>query len=165
MIGDLRTDVWNDMVDTDRLGRYYGELAGKLASRDRLLAVTTTVLAMVSVAVASSGEVVWTVVATSLTVAASVVPLAYRIGGVVTSLMHCQKRFEDLAVEWRELWQEFNDMPPATARMKWQELAKKKNEITALMSSGRMDEKLRDSTEEQAYEYWEAVREVAIPAV
>ena len=43
-----REDVWGDMVDTDRLGRYYGEWAGKLAKREKGWAVATTGLAMVS---------------------------------------------------------------------------------------------------------------------
>ena len=48
----IRTAIWNEMVDTDRLARYYGALAGKKADLEQRTAILTTVLALVSLAVA-----------------------------------------------------------------------------------------------------------------
>ena len=75
MSGNIRTDIWNGMVEADRLARYYGQLAGKLASQERWMAIATTGLAMVSVAVAATGHMVGTLVATAATVVASAASL------------------------------------------------------------------------------------------
>ena len=151
---DLRTEVWSYMVETDRLKRYYGELAGKLSGRERWMTGTTTVLAMVAVGVASFGQVAWTVVATLMTVAASLVPLVYRVSGVVTAATQRQARLGDLFVEWRELWGQVDDLSPEDIRTKWKKLASRQNEITEVMVDKKMDRKLRDSTEKEAYDYW-----------
>ena len=42
----IRTAVWDGRFQADRLQRYYGELADKMAKRDRIAAVCTTVGAM-----------------------------------------------------------------------------------------------------------------------
>lgn len=159
MSSQLRTDIWNDMVHTDRLQRYYGELAGKLAGREKAMTVVTTVFATLSVVVAAGGAPSeLSLLAAALTVAASSLPLIYRLSGVVTSATYCRKRLDDLLVGWRALWQETDELPTDEARRRWEKLAEEKNGITALMSSRKVDEKLRDSTEKQAYGYWEEQR-------
>ncbi len=147
------------MVHTDRLQRYYGELAGKLVDREKAMTVVTTVFATLSVvAAAGGGPSELSLVAAALTVAASSLPLIYRLSGVVTSATYCQKRLDDLLVGWRALWQEIDELPKDEASRRWEKLAEERNGITALMSSRKVDEKPRDSTEKQAYSYWEEQR-------
>ncbi len=157
MSNELRTDVWNDMVHTDGLVRYYGELAGKLARRERAMAVATAVFATVGLVVSLVGVgTLWISVAIGLAVVSSILPLVYRVSGIVNSATYCQKRLGDLLVEWRDLWQQVDQLPRDELRERWQRLARKKNDLTSLMSSGKIDERLRDSTEEQADAYWES---------
>lgn len=160
MYSELRTDVWNDMIHTDSLVRYYGELAGKLAWREKAMTVATSLFATVGLVVSLLGVgASWTSVAIGIAVATSVLPLVYRVSGVVTSATYCEKRLGDLMVEWRQLWQQVDHLPPDEVRKQWKRLSRRMNEITSLMSSGRMNEKLRDSTERQADEYWEAQKQ------
>ena len=180
MNSELRADVWNDMVDTDRLARYYGELAGKLARKEQWMTVITTVMAMISLVTAASPAGSWTASVAScprsvaLTVASSVLPLVYRVSGVVTAAAYRQQRLSDLLIEWKALWQEIDDLPPDQVREQWQRMARELNEITARMSRRGKDDKLLESTMEQAYDYWGnrqvQIREqnearLAIPAV
>ncbi len=174
MNSELRADVWNDMVDTDRLARYYGELAGKLARKEQWMTVITTVMAMISLVTAASPAGSWTLLPVALTVASSVLPLVYRVSGVVTAAAYRQQRLSDLLIEWKALWQEIDDLPPDQVREQWQRMARELNEITARMSRRGKDDKLLESTMEQAYDYWGnrqvQIREqnearLAIPAV
>lgn len=159
MNSELRTDVWNDMIHTDGLVRYYGELAGKLARRQQAMAIVTSVLAMVSLVVSLLGVGTgWTSLSIGLAVTASFFPLIYRVSGKVTTATYCQKRLGDLMGEWRALWQEVDTLPVNEVRDRWQRLDQRMNEITSLMSSGKMDEKLRDSTEKETDAYWETHR-------
>ena len=156
---ELRTDVWNDMIHTDGLVRYYGELAGKLARRQQVMAIVTSVLAMVSLVVSLLGVGTgWTSLSIGLAVTASFFPLIYRVSGKVTTATYCQKRLGDLMGEWRALWQEVDTLPVNEVRDRWQRLDQRMNEITSLMSSGKMDEKLRDSTEKETDSCWETHR-------
>ncbi len=156
MNGELRTDVWNDMIHTDGLVRYYGELAGKLAWREKAMAVATAVFAMAGLVVSLLGvERGWVSLAVGLAVVSSILPLIYRLGGAVTSATYCQKRLGDLMVEWRALWRQVDSLPADEVHKEWRRLDRRANEITSLMSSRKMDEKLRDSTEEKTDAYWE----------
>lgn len=128
MNSELRADVWNDMVDTDRLARYYGELAGKLASKEQWMAVITTVLAMISLATALSPAGSWTILPVALTVASSVLPLVYRVSGVVTAAAYRQQRLGDLLIQWKALWQEIDNLPPDQVREQWRRMAREQNE-------------------------------------
>ena len=174
MNSELRADVWNDMVDTDRLARYYGELAGKLARKEQWMTVITTVMAMISLVTAASPAGSWPLLPVALPVASSVLPLVYRVSGVVTAAAYRQQRLSDLLIEWKALWQEIDDLPPDQVREQWQRMARELNEITARMSRRGKDDKLLESTMEQAYDYWGnrqvQIREqnearLAIPAV
>ncbi|MCY4571414.1 MAG: hypothetical protein OXF01_01330 [Gemmatimonadetes bacterium] len=155
MSSELRTDVWSDMVDTDRLARYYGELAGKLARKEQWMTVITTVMAMISLVTALSPAGSWTLLPIALTVASSVLPLIYRVSGVVAAAAYRQQRLGDLLIAWKALWQEIDDLPLDHVREEWQRMARELNEITARMSRRGKDEKLIESTMEQAYDYWE----------
>lgn len=66
---------------------------------------------------------------------------------------------DGLARYYWQLWQQVDHLPTDEVREQWKRLSGRMNEITSLMSSGRMNEKLRDSTEKQADEYWEAQKQ------
>lgn len=71
-----------DMIHTDGLVRYYGELAGKLARRQQAMAIVTSVLAMVSLVVSLLGvETGWTSLSIGLAVTASF----FRAGPMATA--------------------------------------------------------------------------------
>ena len=74
----IRTAIWNEMVDADRLARYYGALAGRKANVERWMAILTTLLALISFALASQGVGGWVILSTGLTVLTSAVPPAPR---------------------------------------------------------------------------------------
>ena len=150
----IRTAIWNEMVDTDRLARYYGALAGK-TDLERRTAILTTGLALFSLAIALLDTQAWVLLLSiALTVVTSAVPLVYRVGGTVRNATYTHKALADIGIEWEALWRRERDLPTAEAEETWRALARRKNELTAPRTSERMDERLRDTTEAEAYDYW-----------
>ncbi|MDE2761918.1 MAG: hypothetical protein OXQ94_00850 [Gemmatimonadota bacterium] len=151
----LRTAIWNEMVDTDRLARYYGALAGRKAELERRMTVLTTGLALVSLTVALLDTQAWVLLLSiALTAVTSAVLLVCRVGGTVRSAAYTQKALGDISIEWEALWRREGELPTAEAEETWRALARRKNELTAPHASERMDERLRDATEAEAYDYW-----------
>ena len=151
----IRTAIWNEMVDTDRLARYYGALAGKKADLERRTAILTTGLALVSLVVAVLDTQAWVLLLSiALTAVASAVPLVCRVGGTVRNAAYTQKALGDLGIEWEALWRRERDLRTAAAEETWSALARRKNELTVPHASEGMDERLRDATEAEAYDYW-----------
>lgn len=151
----IRTAIWNEMVDTDRLARYYGALAGRKAALERWMAILTTVLALVSLVAAILGTHAWALLLSiALTVVASAVPLVYRVGGTVRNATYTQKALADIVIEWKALWRRERELPTAEAEETWSALAHRKNELTAWHASERMHERLRTQSETEAYDYW-----------
>ena len=151
----IRTAIWNEMVDTDRLARYYGALAGKKAELERRMTILTTGLALVSLTVALLDTQAWVLLLSiALTAVASAVPLVCRLGGTVRNAAYTQKAMGDIGIEWEALWRRERELPTAAAEETWRALARRKNELTAPHASERMDERLRDTTETEAYDYW-----------
>ena len=90
----------------------------------------------------------------ALTAVASSVPLVCRVGGTVRSAAYTQKALADIGIEWEALWRRERDLPTTAAEETWRALARRKNALTAPHASERMDERLRDTTETEAYDYW-----------
>ena len=92
----MRTTVWDLMIETDRMARYHGYLAGKLSKREKIASVITTTLGVISAySVANSfvdagGWARAAIAFSTVTVAASVVPLAIGLAiaiGVATGVL------------------------------------------------------------------------------
>lgn len=152
---ETRTHVWEGMVDADRLRRYYGQLAGKLARRERRMTVATCLLALVTSGLAINSHP-YTLALAILTAVASALPLIYRLGSQITEAAYCGKRLDDLSVDWRELWQQVDDLPRQEAIAQWRMLERTLNEITALKDQVPEDRALSQAAQEEAYAYWKA---------
>lgn len=156
----LKTALWDQMVETERMARYYGRLAGKLASREKWASIATTTLSIVSAysvanSTAGSGGWLWMAIAFStVTVAASVFPLVFRYGGIVSSASYCQVRLGLLSTKCKELWLLRNTIDPDEALDKWRDLENERSEITAFQSSKPLDRKLARATERESNVYW-----------
>ena len=157
----LRTAIWDRMVETDRLARYYGRLAGKLALKERVASIVTTTFSVVSaysVAQGIGGEGggwMWAAIGFSTaTVAASVVPLVFRYGGLISSAAYCQVRLDLLSTKCKELWLERDSIETDQALIRWRALEQEQSEITAFQSAKPFDQKLVRATRKENDEYW-----------
>ena len=156
----LKTAIWDRMVETDRVARYYGRLAGKLARREKWASIATTTLSVVSAysvanAMASNGGWLWAAIGFStLTVAASVFPLVFRYGGMVSSASYCQVRLGLLSTKCKELWLVRDSIDSDQALRRWRALEMEQSEITAFQSAKPLDRKLARATERESTEYW-----------
>ena len=159
----IRTAIWNEMVDADRLARYYGALAGRKANVEWWMAILTTLFALISFALASQGVGGWVILSTGLTVLTSAVPLVFRLSGTVLTATYTQKALADITVEWKGLWRRQHELPAEAAEEEWRTLARRTNEITAPRSSDKVDERLRDTTEKEAYDYWRTAADSSHP--
>ena len=155
MNDQLRTDVWEAMVDSDRLERYYGRRAAKLARWEAVLRGATCTLAAVSaILLAVVGSTPWAAATIAATALVSIVPLLSRLGERVLSAAYCQKRLGDLSIEWRALWQDVDQLPAEEVRSQWKSLAQRLNEATAHKATEPIDKKLLRLTERESNEYW-----------
>ena len=156
----LKTALWDQMVETDRMARYYGRLAGKLASREKWGSIATTTLSVVSAysianSIVGNGGWLWMAIAFStLTVAASVFPLVFRYGGMISSASFCQVRLGLLSTKCKELWLLRNSIDSDQALDRWRALERERSEITAFQSAKPLDRKLARATEKESNAYW-----------
>ena len=150
---DIRTVVWEGMIEIDRLGRYYGGLASKLARIDKAMTVAVTVFAVGTVYSLPTGGIVTLMLALA-TVAASVCPLVFRYGNAILSASNCQTRLGELGTEWQALWLDVDIINEEEAKARWKELSKRQDGILAFQSSRPVDEKLNLKTAKDAHEYW-----------
>lgn len=150
---EIRTSVWEGMVEADRLHRYYGKLAGKLGRRDHCMTVATCLLALLTAGLASRGNE-WTLTVAIVTAVAGALPLIYRLGDRITEAAYCGRQLSDLSVRWRELWNQVDSLPEDEVAERWRKLAVAVNEVTALKERVPADEKLLGATEEESYAYW-----------
>ena len=161
MEAKLKTAIWDRMVETDRLARYYGRLAGKLARRERMASIATTTLSVVSAysvanGIGGGGGWVWAAIGFSTaTVAASVVPLVFRYGGMISSAAYCQVRLELMSTKCKELWLVRDSIDTDQALNRWRALEQEQSEITAFQSAKPLDRKLVRATRKENDEYWE----------
>ena len=158
----LRTAVWDQMAETDRVARYYGRLAGKLARREKWASIVTTTLSVVSaysVANSIAGDEGWLWAAigfSTLTVAASVFPLAFRYGGTISSASYCQVRLGLLSSKCKELWLGRDSIASEQALDMWRAHERERSEITAFQSARPLDRKLARATEQESHAFWDA---------
>lgn len=155
---ELRERIWDGMVDTHRLERYYGSLAGRLASQERWTAILVTTASIVGFFFVATDRAASEFVPVSLLVAAvaSIVPLVRRVGGTITRAAYTQERLARLVVEWQALWGSHETLPSEEVLERWRFLSKKKTELTALTSTERFPRRLRDTTEKEVYAYFES---------
>ena len=158
MSTEFRKSVWEGMVHADRLRRYYGGLAGRMAKLERAMTVVALVLALVTAFLANA-EHALLLPAAILTAVATALPLIFRLGDRITEAAYCGKRLSDLSVGWEDLWQEAYGLQPDDAvdrRMaeRRRELAASMNEITALKAQVPANNALRKATQDEAYAYW-----------
>ena len=156
----IRTAVWDGRFQADRLQRYYGELADKMAKRDRIAAVCTTVGAMCGMAFTMSSFARFTWLPILGTIVCSLWPLLYRAGGRLRSTASCHTRLSQIYVEFDSLWlgiEADSASDDHSVRESLMLLTSRMDEATAQMAeTGTYDKKLSGQVEKQAYRYWEA---------
>ena len=156
----LRTAVWDLMIETDRMARYHGYLAGKLSKREKIASIITTSLGVVSAysvanSIVDADRWAWAAIAFSTaTVAASVVPLVYRYGDAISAAAYCQTRLDSLSTKCKELWLLRDAIDEDEAISRWRALEGEQTEITAFQSARPLDHKLAVSTREETDAYW-----------
>ena len=155
MSENVRTAIWDGMVTNDGLARYYGKLAGSLSRREKWAAVATTAFGVVSAYSVANAWVFPSILFSTATVVASVVPLVFRYGGAISSAAYCQTRLSSLGTEWKGLWLEVDDLDPVEARRRWRRLQIRQNEITAFQSAKPIATRLSRSTQQETDDYWE----------
>lgn len=154
----LRKDIWNGMVDSDRLARYYGALASRLAQKEKVATVATPVLASLT-ALLMAFDVAWLDVAGILaTVAASTLALVWRTGPAAVKTAYRVERIQEIHIGYKNLWQWVADGVPADDRERlrefWNNLQLGLNRITAEAATEPIRKKLHKRSEERAYDYW-----------
>ena len=159
----IRKDVWGSMVDSDRLCRYYGRLAGKLGKREKRSAQIAFALALVTLALTTVSLPSDWILATSaaLTAAAAFIPVIDRAGGRLAMASYREKALGDQHREFVALWQQLDnpDVKPEVIQEEWRELETQMNVLTAIESAEPEDLKLSKATEKETYEYWHQIAE------
>lgn len=160
----LRRDVWNSMVDSDRLCRYYGRLAGKLGKREKWAARVAFALALLTLVLTTVPTLpnAWILVGSAvLTAAAAFIPVVDRAGGRLAMASYREKALGDIHREFVVLWQNLEnpDTEPDVIQETWNDLDAQINVLTAIESAEPEDLKLSKATEDETYDYWTHVAE------
>ena len=154
----IRTEVWDQMTDADRLARYYGAVADKMGRRERLAAVVTTAFAVGSTLGFGLKLASWiTGVLILGTLVASLWPLVYRSAGSLTSVVLCHKRVCRLQAQLKALWLdvESDAIDDRDARARLRDLSSQISEVSGVTTGAvRYYEKIRSRTETETDAYW-----------
>ncbi|MDE3261221.1 MAG: hypothetical protein OYL41_04460 [Acidobacteriota bacterium] len=130
----VRDEVWAQMVQTDRLQRYYGELVNQQVRLNRVMAGVTTAFAMVTLALIQlSSDYAW---AFALgTIAGSIVPFVYRSDSKISRALECRRELGYSYEQLRSLWLtiEINEGQNAEILKQLQELTTRVDNATSKM--------------------------------
>lgn len=159
----IRTEVWDQMVEADRLSRYYGAVANKMGNCDRLAAIATTAFAVGSTFGFGLSYSRWfTGPMIFATLVASLWPLVYRSGGRLTDVVLSYKRICHLYTQFKSLWTDIESGTSSddAARARLRDLTYQLSEVSGLTTGSiRYDENIRQQTEAETQEYWIAYKE------
>ena len=155
-----RRAVWDEMVEVDRLMRYYGALENKMRRRDRFITISIPILGTISLLIEASlvpfipQNVVW--VPITLIIVSSFVPIVYRAGGRLTSVTVCHRRLGQIFSELKSTWLavEQGSVNENETAETLSVLTGQVTEITAPMATVVTDTKLYSEKEKEADEYW-----------
>ncbi len=95
----LRKDIWDGMVNSDRLARYYGALASRLALKEKAATVATPVLASLTAFLMAYGTAAWMEVASILaTIATSTLALIWRTAPAAAATAYRVERIHEIHI-------------------------------------------------------------------
>lgn len=158
MSEQLRDDIWDALNDADYLNRYYGQLAGRMTWRERLVTYVAAGLAIGTL----SAEIVpldlgsWRVVPIFLTAIASIGPLLYRTAGRIAMASYREHELAKIRDEWKLLWQdcESDSHSQSALRERWYALTHAMTMATAMESREPVSKKIRKEAENASRTYW-----------
>lgn len=158
MSSQLKDDIWEGLVNSDYYLRYYGELAGKLAWRERFASYLVAVLAVstLGVEIVSANPDEWRPVLILLTAASSIWPLVYRKTGRIARAGFLQHELAAIHDDWKKLWQDCQgeEADELALQEQWSSLTRKMTDSTAMESLEPTPKKLRGATEDANERYW-----------
>ena len=152
--------VWEGMVGTDRMHRYYGYVLQSLERRNMILRFSAALLsfvALVSFFVANE----WQYLLPVCSFVAAAVNLWLAERNYVNAAAHSldiQRQLHRLMVEWKQLWADIDSQPESDIQTRWKGLADKTARVTEEASSKvPLIQSLARRSEEEAYAYWSQV--------
>ena len=144
--------VWNGLLDADRLHRYYGYLAGRLESTERLLSWACIVLTSGTVVTALSNHPYWASTLGALATGFNIYLLIAKLSKRTWYSASRQQRFSELLVDWEKLWSELSSMEDDEIRRRWNELSARANAITENCAAELpLNKKIHQRSAEEAY--------------
>ena len=152
MQSNKREAVWNGMVQSDRLTRYYRMLAAQLSARDRYVGWAFTAAASVCAGASFLGES-WALNAAVLLAILGMGPLGRPSTRRIVNALHCAQQLGKVHTEWKELWREVDDggdVPSSAIRS----LSDQENDITAQCAQDWANDRIYDKSEKESYEFW-----------
>lgn len=152
--------VWEGMVGTDRMHRYYGYVLQRLQRRNMILRFSAALLsfvALVSFFVANE----WQYLLPVCSFVAAGVNLWFAERNYVNAAAHSldiQRQLHRLMVEWKQLWADIDSRPESDIQTRWKGLADRTACVTEEASSKvPLIQSLARRSEEEAYTYWSQV--------
>lgn len=152
--------VWEGMVGTDRMHRYYGYVLQKLERRNmilRFLAALLSSIALVGFFVANE----WQYLLPVCSFVAAAVNLWLAERNYVNAAAHSldiQRQLHRLMVEWKQLWADIDSQPESDIQTRWKSLADRTARVTEEASSKvPLIQSLAKRSQEEAYTYWSQV--------
>jgi hypothetical protein len=154
--------VWDGMLDAERLSRYYGYLAQKLEKIDRRLAISAAIASsasFVSLATNWLPEYPWLPsVLTAVTSVLTIWLVSSQNSRKAVKSAIIRRRCSDLLLEWEVLWSESTSMQELDVRARWEELRAKETAITDGLDVELPEDKaLEKLSEIEAYQYRQQV--------
>lgn len=122
--------IWEEVVDSDRMCRYYGYLSQRLSRVSQLLAIGTVGAASGSVLTLLSQFPEW--VPAAAAAAAALASLALVIGRYQDKAARSadiRRKLGEVGTEWKELWSDVYARDDAELRAQWRALVRRQAAI------------------------------------
>ena len=146
--------VWNGLVNAERLSRYYGRLAARLERRQFIFTVSIVTCSTLAAATLLTQLPSLVQAVLSLVVAAAVIWSSYSgysKKAAISSGIRAQ--CEDIAVSWKELWSDVSSMDQEDILRRAADLERRLNRATTNADlNGLIDERLNERCAKETYE-------------
>ena len=159
----VRRETWDQMLEADRLSRYYSEVANRMGKRERAAAVVTTAFAVAGTLGFGLDMPGWvTGPLIFATLVAILWPLVYRSGGNITDVILTHKRICSLHVQLKGLWIEIESgaVEERNARLRLRELSSDLSEVSGVTTGAvKYYADIRKTAEKETDAYWSELKD------
>lgn len=151
--------IWNELVESDRMCRYYGYLAHRLKKLDELLRLTTVIAALTGCVAMIADLPIWVAfTALAFAVLSFVLSTARDYSAQALQSTEIFQQLGKIQLEWELLWNNIRTKDDDALLSSWMKLRKRQHAVVERVPGELpLSASLSRKAQSEAYDYYSAI--------